>query len=80
MERAQLLLAVASSSSFLLPHCSGTYEYFKIFFKMNRNSVPNLAFYLKADPDSGQTVTKNWIFNIKSIYQKDSKIKTSVFW
>jgi hypothetical protein len=37
-------------------------------------------FYLKADSDSDQPSQKVAFFNILSIHQKDSKIKTSLFW
>jgi len=37
-------------------------------------------FYLKADSDPDQPSQKVAFFNILSIHQKDSKIKTSLFW
>jgi hypothetical protein len=37
-------------------------------------------FYLKADSDPGQPSQKVAFFNMLSIHQKDSKIKTSLFW
>ena len=73
----QLLLTAASSLSFLLLHCSGTYEYYKfseltetvsrIRTAFNADPVP--AFNLKADPNPGQT-----LLNIKSMVYFNSNI------